>query len=99
MSRVSFAQRRRALEARIRQERAEIGQAVHEWEVATARVDNTASKVMAYRKPIMAISGFLLLRRIKKSPSRLFKLGQRGVALYALARNATGVLKRLRGRK
>lgn len=98
MSRLSLAERRRVLEARVRQERAEIGQAVREWETATASVDNTVGKLMVYRKPIMAVAGFLLLRRVRKSPSRLLKLGQRGVALFALTRNASGLLKRLRTR-
>lgn len=98
MSKLSLAARRRALEARIREERAEFGHAVREWETATAPVDRSLGKVMAYRKPIMAVGGFLLLRRLRKSPSRVLKLGQRGFALFALTRNASGLLKRLRHR-
>lgn len=83
----SLARQREYLERRIELERRQISTAVDEWFEATAPIDHYAAKLAAYKKPALLIGGFLMARMIGKRPRKLFRWTQRGIGLYALAKN------------
>lgn len=94
----TLKQQRQRLERRIALERQQFAQATQQWHSATAGFDHRITQLAAWRKPMMVIGGLILARQLRRSPSKLFRLGKRAVALYAVGRNAHSVLNRLRHR-
>lgn len=96
--RYSLKQQRQQLEQRIAFERQQFAHATQQWYGATAGFDQRMAQLATWRKPLMIVGGLLLARQLRRSPSRLLQLGKRAVALYAVGRNARGMLNRLRNR-
>lgn len=92
----SLKQQRERLERRIALERQQFARATKQWHSATAGFDQRMTQLAAWRTPLIVVSGLLLARQARRSPSRLFRLGKRAVALYAVGRNAHSIINRLR---
>ena len=83
------------LEARILQQRLDMGHALHEWRDATAPIDHAWQRVMQWKVPLIGTFGLLAAqgaRRPKTARSWLRRglsavlLANRARALYRLAR-------------
>lgn len=92
----SLKQQRERLERRIALERLQFARAKEQWHSATAGFDQRVAQLAAWRTPLMVVGGLLLARQARRSPGRLFRLGKRAVALYAVGRNAHSMINRLR---
>ena len=93
----SLKHQRKQLEQRIALERQQFANAALRWQESTANFDQRVTQLAAWSKPLMVVGGLLLVRQLRRSPSKLLRLGKRAVALYAVGRNAHGILNRLRG--
>ncbi|WP_414502586.1 YqjK family protein [Zymobacter sp. IVIA_5232.4 C2] len=98
VKRCSLKQQREQLERRIALERQQFARATQQWYGATAGFDQRMAQLAAWKKPLLVVGGLLLARQLRRSPSKLLRLGKRAVALYAVGRNAHGMLNRLRNR-
>lgn len=94
----SLKQQRKQLEQRVIQERQQLANAALQWQVSTATFDQRITQLVAWSKPLMVVGGLLLVRQLRRSPNKLLHLGRRAIALYAVGRNAHGILNRLRDR-